>query len=136
MRRLGQAAGGVLIALGFVGLLLDAGLTDPVGWALWFGGILIAHDALLMPLVIAAGAALGMLAEPLRSPLRAGMIVAGLVVLAVLPTLLAVGRREDNPSILPLDYGAGLLVVLGVTAAACVLTAAAKAVASRVGRRT
>jgi hypothetical protein len=40
--------------------------------------------------------------------------VAGLVTLATLPTVLALGRRADNPSILPLEYGRNLLIVLAL----------------------
>ncbi|MFG1959228.1 hypothetical protein [Nonomuraea sp. NPDC049028] len=58
----------------------------------------------LFALLLAAGAAL-----------RAWLIVAGMVTLATLPTVLALGRRADNPSILPHDYALNLLIVLAGT---------------------
>jgi hypothetical protein len=105
MRWLGYAFGGALVALGCAGLVLNL---DPVGWALWAGGILVAHDAVLVPVVLLAG----VVVRRAGGPVRAGLIVAGLVTLATLPTVLALGRRADNPSILPLDYGRNLLIVL------------------------
>jgi hypothetical protein len=105
MRWIGYALGGALVALGCAGLVLSL---DPVGWALWVGGILVAHDAVLVPVVLLAG----VVVRRAGGPVRAGLIVAGLVTLATLPTVLALGRRADNPSILPLDYGRNLLIVL------------------------
>lgn len=115
MRWLGYAAGGALVVLGFVGLLMDARWTDPVGWATWFGGILVLHDAVLVPIVLVTGLVVRNLT------LRAGLIVAGLVTLAVLPTVLAIGRKADNPSILPLDYGRNLVLVLGTIAVVMII---------------
>ncbi|MEU7827419.1 MULTISPECIES: hypothetical protein [unclassified Nonomuraea] len=108
MRWLGYAFGGALVALGFAGLLMDS---DPPGWALWFGGVLIAHDAVLAPAVLLAG----VLVARAGAALRAWLIVAGMVTLATLPTVLALGRRADNPSILPHDYALNLLIVLAGT---------------------
>ena len=68
----------------------------------------MAHDALLVPAVLLAGVA----ASRAGQWPKAALIVAALVTLATLPTVLALGRRADNPSILPLDYGRGLLLVL------------------------
>ncbi len=107
MRWIGYALGGALVALGCAGLVLSL---DPVGWALWVGGILVAHDAVLVPVVLLAGVAV----RRAGGPVRAGLTVAGLVTLATLPTVLALGRRADNPSILPLEYGRNLLIVLAL----------------------
>ncbi len=107
MRWIGYALGGALVALGCAGLVLSL---DPVGYALWVGGILVAHDAVLVPVVLLAGVAV----RRAGGPVRAGLIVAGLVTLATLPTVLALGRRADNPSILPLEYGRNLLIVLAL----------------------
>jgi hypothetical protein len=116
MRWVAYAAGGGLILLGLAGLLLDAGLTAPPSWALWFGGLAVAHDLVLVPLVLAAGLLVGRL----RAPYRAACVVTGLVTLVALPMVLGFGRRADNPSQLPLDYGAGLAVVLVAVFAAAV----------------
>ncbi|MBF8188509.1 hypothetical protein ITP53_22840 [Nonomuraea sp. K274] len=105
MRWLGYVMGGALVALGFTGLVLDS---DPAGWAWWFAGVLVAHDAILVPAVLLAG----LVASRMGTAARAAMIVGSTVTLATLPTVLALGRRADNPSILPLDYGRNLLLFL------------------------
>ncbi|WP_371778054.1 NAD(P)/FAD-dependent oxidoreductase [Streptosporangium subroseum] len=114
LRWSGYGAGGALIITGLTGLLLDAGRTDPLGWALWFGGLIVAHDALLVPLVLLAGAVAASLREPLRSPARTALITGGVLCLVALPMVWGIGRRADNPSLLPLNYGLNLLVVLAV----------------------
>ncbi|MEV4177973.1 hypothetical protein [Nonomuraea sp. NPDC049709] len=122
MRWLGHAVGGGLVVLGLAGLVME---TDPVGWALWFGVLLVAHDAVLMPAILL----IGLVAGRLGPAPRAALIVAGAVTLATLPTVLALGRRADNPSILPLDYFRNLLLVL----AAVGLTALVSRLAGRAG---
>ncbi|MET7999706.1 hypothetical protein [Nonomuraea glycinis] len=109
MRWVGYAAGGALIVLGLAGLALDGVL---IGWALWFGGILVVHDALLAPGVAVAGTVIGRWPQPVRTAL----ILAGTLTVATLPTVLALGRRADNPSILPLAYGLNLVIVLAAIA--------------------
>ncbi|GAA1661809.1 hypothetical protein AB0C27_05765 [Nonomuraea sp. NPDC048882] len=111
MRWVLYAAGAALVGLGFTGLFLDSG---PIGWALWFGGVVVAHDGILVPVVLLIGLAV----RRAGGAVRAVAIVAGTVTLATLPTVLALGRRADNPSILPLDYVRNLLLVLGVLALA------------------
>ncbi|MFC5831784.1 hypothetical protein [Nonomuraea insulae] len=105
MRWIGYVAGVALVGLGFAGLVMDS---DPIGWAWWFGGVLVAHDAILAPAVLLAGLVLGRTGRWAK----AAAVVAGTVTLATLPTVLALGRRADNPSILPLDYLRNLLLVL------------------------
>ncbi|MBC6461187.1 hypothetical protein [Actinomadura sp. HBU206391] len=112
-RSLAYGAGGGLILVGTCGLLVDADRTDPLGWALWVGGLIVVHDAFLVPLVLLAGAATGRLRKPYRSPLRIALTTAALLCLVALPAVAGIGRRADNPSLLPLDYGRNLLIVLG-----------------------
>ncbi|MEV5327024.1 hypothetical protein WBK31_37890 [Nonomuraea sp. N2-4H] len=114
MRWIMYAAGAALVLLGFAGLIAES---NPVGWAVWFGGAAVAHDAILVPLVLLAGLAL----RRTGWAVRAAAIVAGTVTLATLPTVLALGRRGDNPSILPLAYGRNLLLVLAALALAALL---------------
>ncbi|MEV7806914.1 hypothetical protein AB0O28_28580 [Microbispora sp. NPDC088329] len=119
-RSLGYGLGGGLVVAGIAGLVVDARLTDPLGWALWFGGLIVAHDGVLVPLVLLTGVATGRLREP--SPVRAGLTVAAVLSFLALPMVAGIGRRADNPSLLPLDYGRNLLVVLGLIALVTALT--------------
>ncbi|WP_329430457.1 hypothetical protein OG339_20900 [Streptosporangium sp. NBC_01495] len=130
-RRAAYGVGAALIITGFTGLLLEADRTDPLGWALWFGGLIVAHDALVVPLVLLAGAATAWLREPFLSPVRAALVTAGILCLVALPAVLGIGRRADNPSLLPLDYGRNLAAVLAVIA----LAAACAMVVSRLRAR-
>ncbi|KAB8168728.1 hypothetical protein FH609_007640 [Streptomyces sp. 3MP-14] len=113
-----SAAGLVLLAAG-VRLLwtgTDEGVPARVGG--WLLGVLLAHDLLLVPLVLLVGWAVRRV--PGRGALRAGLLTGGCLVLVALPPLL---RRNEAryPTSLPLDYPRGLAVALGVVA---LLTAA------------
>ncbi|MFG1865247.1 hypothetical protein [Microbispora bryophytorum] len=119
-RWLGYGLGGGLVVAGIAGLVVNAHQTDPLGWALWFGGLIAAHDGVLVPLVLLAGVAVGRLTKP--SPVRAALTVAAVLSLVALPMVAGIGRRADNPSLLPLDYGRNLLVVLGLIALVTALT--------------
>ncbi|MFI7610897.1 hypothetical protein ACIBP6_06640 [Nonomuraea terrae] len=107
MRPVGYAIGATLIVIGLAGLVTEGIL---VGWALWFGGVLVVHDGLLAPGVAVAGTVISRRPRPVRTTL----ILAGTVAAATLPTVLALGRRADNPSILPLPYGVHLVIVVAV----------------------
>ncbi len=109
MKYLAYAVGVVLFGIGLTGLTRD-GIV--IGWAVCFSGILLAHDALLMPTALLTGTVVGR-----WSPAwRAAVIVAATVTAATLPTILALGRRADNPSVLPLDYPLNLALVLAALA--------------------
>ncbi|MFB4318266.1 hypothetical protein [Actinomadura sp. 21ATH] len=109
-------AGGALIALGLWGILTSTG-SDPAGWALWLGGAAIVHDAVLVPPVLLAGALTARLPAAYRRRVQAALLIGGTVTLVALPLVLGLGRRADNPSLLPLPYGRNLVLVLAVTAA-------------------
>ncbi|WP_204060446.1 hypothetical protein [Microbispora corallina] len=122
-RLAGYGAGAALVVTGLAGLAADARHTHPFGWALWFGGLIAAHDGIVAPLVVTAGVLAGRVREPYRFWLRAALAVGGVLALVALPMVLGIGRRPDNPSLLPLDYGRDLLVVLGAVASAAAVAA-------------
>ncbi|XVQ10585.1 hypothetical protein ACQP1W_50160 [Spirillospora sp. CA-255316] len=130
-RIVGYATGGALIALGLRGLLRDADV-DFLGWAAWFGGAVVVHDAVLAPCVLLVGAATTRLPRSYRRHVQGALMVGGVVALVALPFVLGMGRRADNPSILPLSYGRNLAVVL----AAILLLAGANALWQRYRRRS
>lgn len=102
------AVGCALMLTGAVGLLADPADDHPLGWALWFGGGIIAHDLVIAPLVFIAARAL----RGLPGAVRAGILVSVLIIAGALPVLLTPGRDPGNPSLLPLPYGRNLLLVL------------------------
>lgn len=120
-----MSARGLLAAragLGGAGLFLLAvggrhieQLRDPYEVLVWLAGAVLVHDALLAPLVLAAG--LLVAALPARRALRTALVTGGALTLVALPALLRPGSPA-NPSVLPLPYGRNLLLLLGLTAAA------------------
>jgi hypothetical protein len=102
------------------------------GVLLFLVGVLVWHDLLLMPLVIAAGLLIG---RYVPAGARAAVRVAALCSLALLvvatPLVLGVGRVAGDPSVLPRPYGWGLALVLTLLWASALGTIAAR----RAGRR-
>lgn len=127
-RGIAYVVGCALMLTGVAGLLADPGDNQPVGWALWFAGGVVAHDLVIAPLVFVAGRAL----RGLPGTVRAGLLVSVLVVAGTLPVLLGLGRKPDNPSILPLPYGRNLLLVLAVVWAATGVATGVVLVARRI----
>ncbi len=122
----------ITVGAAVMGYAVWAGVTgpgaDPVGVLLFLGGVLVLHDAVLLPAAIGAGALIGRFVPAAgRVPVRVGALVAMALCVVAAPLVLGFGRVADNPSVLPLPYGRNLVLVLVVVAAA----AAAGAVAMR-----
>lgn len=118
------AAGWAVIGYGIFGTLRDAARTRPENFALWFVGSAVVHDALIAPVVFLVALGLVRLVSPrIRPVIQAGLIVAGSVTVVSLPFVLGRGGAPGNPSALPRNYTAGLLIILGVIAAVTALAA-------------
>lgn len=109
----------VLIAVGVLGLALGAYvLVDTValkrlpGVALWIGGAIVLHDAVISPLVFGLGVltrrAGHRLAGSIIVTVQAAIVLGSLMTLIVLPAIVAQDLGPKNPSILPLDYALNL----------------------------
>ncbi|MEV5973984.1 hypothetical protein [Streptomyces sp. NPDC051921] len=109
--------GGLGVCLVGVGAWHLAAQPDPYDALVWLAGAVVLHDAVLAPLVLAAG--LLVAAVPARPVVRGTLIVCGALVLVTLPLLLRPGA-PPNPSALPLPYARNLLVVLALVTAAAV----------------
>ncbi|MCB5183175.1 hypothetical protein [Streptomyces antimicrobicus] len=114
-------------AVGLLGVLLIgiggrclAAEPDPYAVLLWLAGALVLHDAVLAPLVFAAGLLLAVL--PARPVVRGALISGAALTLITLPLLLRPGA-PPNPSALPLPYARNLLLSLAAVAAAAALLA-------------
>lgn len=113
--RLALAALGV--AAGAYGgwLLVTAGTRDLVAVAVWLGGGVVAHDAVLAPATLLGGVLAGRLLPPRwrGAAARAAVLLGPLTLLAV-PVLGRFGARADNPTLLDRPYWTGwaVLVVL------------------------
>jgi hypothetical protein len=116
MRAASYAFGVALIALGFGGLLTHAADTHPIGWALWFLGVVVVHDFVFVPAVLVGASLVARLPAPYRTPLQVAAVLGGCLAAVALPLVLGYGRDPGNPSQLPLAYGRNLLVVLSIIA--------------------
>lgn len=112
-RRTLIALGALGMTYAVIGALTDA---DVKGGALIFLiGVLIAHDGVLLPVTIAVGALAGRFTPlRLRGLVRAALIVSLAVTVVAFPLVFGNGRAADNPSLLPLHYGRGLLEIYAI----------------------
>ena len=109
-RRTLIASGALVIAYAVSGAVADDDLK--AGALVFLAAVLVAHDGLLLPLVIGAGALIGRILAPgPRGPVRVAAVISLAVTIVAVPLVLGRGRVPGNPSVLPLDYGRGLLVV-------------------------
>jgi hypothetical protein len=130
--RLGLAVGAAIFAFGLYGLLHNAVQTVPLDVLKWIAGSLILHDAIVAPAVLATGLALTrLLSTAIRAGMQATLAVCAVVVVMSVPVLEAVGRRPDNPSLLPHDYGQNLAIVIAAILVGGTLLTLARAVRAR-----
>jgi hypothetical protein len=118
---IGVVVGGGIMLHGLAGLLRQASVTRPGAWAVWLLAILAAHDLVLAPAVLLVGGLLsvalgGVAGQRLWPPLRAGLVIAGAVLLVTMPALVGGGRSTDptNPTLLPNHYPRSLALVIGL----------------------
>jgi energy-coupling factor transporter transmembrane protein EcfT len=129
----------VLVAIGAItiGYAVLSTFADPdvklLGVLIFLAAVLVLHDGILLPITIGVGVLFGRLPLPARVPVRVAALISLPITIVALPLVLGYGRSPDNPSILPLHYGRGLLVTL---AAIWVPTAVITAIRLRRHRRT
>jgi hypothetical protein len=116
---------GLLLATGVVvtavGLwrLLQLGLHNLFATAVWLGGGVITHDAVLAPVTVAlVFAATRVLPSWWRAPVAAGAVVLGTVTVGAIPVLGRFGARSDDPTLLDRNYQGGWLVLTAAVAVA------------------
>jgi hypothetical protein len=106
------AAGTLVMGYAVVGALTDPDV-KPVGVLVLLAGVVIGHDAVLLPVMIGVGVLIGCVVPAGdRTAVRAGALCSLAVTVVALPLVLGSGRIADNPSVLPLPYGRGLATVL------------------------
>jgi hypothetical protein len=113
---IGLAAGVPIMAYAVRGALVDAHLTQPAELARWIVGLAVIHDLVLVPLVLAIGAAVHRLV-PHRAlpPVRAALLTSAVLTAVAWPFVRGYGRNPAVPSLLPRNYAWGLLAALAVT---------------------
>lgn len=114
-RRLLTAAGLAMLAFGVAGLLRHADETVPLNALKFLLGGLILHDGFWAPAVMVGGLLLARLVpRRFRPTVQGALIVSAALTLVAIPPLTGRGKLANNPSILPQDYGTGLLTALAV----------------------
>ena len=121
-------AGALLSVIGGIVLLNDIPARQYPAIIVWLVAVLVAHDVVIAGVVFAVAFA-GRRAEgrvPHRRILAAqgALAVGGVMVLLVTPEIVKKAAGTANPSVLPLDYGINLiilLVALAVAASAAVV---------------
>ncbi len=126
------AFGAAAVGYGLWGLVGTADRTRPVFAALWFGGGVLAHDALLAPgALLVAGAVVRWVPVRARSVVQGALFVSAAVSLVALPLVAGLGGAAGNPSANPLPYPRNLALVLAAVWGAAVLLVVARAVRDR-----
>ncbi len=110
------AAGVAMMGYGLWGQVVSSD-TKRVRVAVLIVAAALAHDLVFAPLVIALGWALRHVVRgPVRGSVQGAVLVATSLLLIAIPGLGRYGARGDNPSVLPRNYQAGLMIALGVVA--------------------
>lgn len=111
----GASLGATLGIVGLRSLFGAAHDTRPLVAAKWMLGLAIAHDLVLVPVVLAVGVAVRRFVPAAgRSSVSSGLLVSGTVALVAWPMVRGYGRLANNPSILPRNYATGLAITLAV----------------------
>jgi hypothetical protein len=110
---LSAAAGWAVIAYGVRGAFQHHIDTNPRDLAWFFFGGALVHDLVFAPLLLLGGVLVAR-AVPARARaiVQAALIVSGTVALFAYPAVRGYGRAVHNPSALPHNYAAGLLLIL------------------------
>jgi len=107
------AAGWALIGWGARGVLHHHVDTRPGQLARFLLGGALAHDLLLAPVVLLTGVLLARsVPGRWRAPIQAALLISGTLILFAYPLLRGYGRVLRNPTSLPHNYSANLLVVI------------------------
>jgi hypothetical protein len=109
------AAGWAVIGFGLRGILQHSIDTRPSNLARFVVGGALLHDLVVAPIVVVAGVVLAR-AVPgrARAAVQAALVVTAIVALFSYPLVRAYGLAANNPTSLPHNYAANLLIVLGV----------------------
>lgn len=129
---IGLALGAPVMAVGVVGAVRSSAGLEPVDLARWMIGSAVVHDLVLVPVVLAVGTLARRLVPRWAWPVvRWALLTTGALALFAWPYVRGYGRNPNVPSLLPRNYGLGLLAYM----AAVWLLAGALLVAIGAARR-
>ena len=115
------------------GIWADRRYTAPAGLLEWLAGSIVLSDFVMAPVFLVVGFGVARLVPAVVRPaVVLGLMATGAVLAVGVPVLAASRRPRANSTVLPLDYGRGLLATL---AGVAVLTAIGAGVLVRRSRR-
>ena len=113
------ALGWAIIAVGLRGILVNDIDTRPASLARFVVGGALIHDLLVAPLVIAAAAGVAKVVRGrARAAVQAALAATAVLALFSYPLVRGYGLAANNPTSLPHNYAANLLIVVSVVWAA------------------
>ena len=113
-------------------LLHDDGLERWRSQVVWLASGVLAHDAVIAPLVVILGVAAARLWRPrARGTIAVGFIVWATVTVAVANVLLPIGGRPDNASLMNRPYVLAWVIFTGVVVATTAIAVARGRVKAR-----
>ena len=116
------AAGWAVILWGVRGALHHHIDTRPTELARFFVGAAVIHDLIFAPVVLGAGVLIARLVPGRwRAPVQAALLISGCAALFAWPEVRDYARVNHNPTSLPHNYTANLLVVAAAVWIATVL---------------
>ena len=132
--RLVLGATGVVLVLVGVVFLSDDGVGDLVGVGAWLVGGVVAHDAVVAPLVVVVGV-LGVprLPPAFRAPAVVGLVVLMTVTLMAVPVIGRFGAKADDHGLLNRPYVVLWLLFAALLVVAVVIASWARRRAPRIG---
>lgn len=116
--------GAVFIGIGLYNLFTTITFPQLTNLAVWLIGVVVVHDFVIAPAIIAVGFVLSRtVSARIRPIVQGGFIVAAVLTAISIPVVLGLGRYPGNPSLLPLDYGRNLVIILITVAVVTVILA-------------
>ncbi len=109
----GLAIGGLVMAYGIRGVLVDAGQTHPTELARWVIGVALLHDLVVVPAALATATVLRRTVSSRLWPiLRWALVTSAVLTAFSIPLVRGYGRNATVPSLLNRNYAAALVAYL------------------------
>ena len=114
-------AGGLLLAFGIFRLVTEIAVPDLLALALWLGGAVILHDAVLSPGIVGVGRMLRRIPARARTFVQGALIAGGAVTVVAIPLIYRADSQPDAKALLEQDFRVNLALLLALVVAVAVL---------------
>ena len=125
-------AGIALLAFGIFRLLSEIPTHSLLVLAVWLAAALVIHDAILEPSVVGVGWLLRRyIPDRGRRYLQVALIIIALITVITLPMIFLRGSQPEAKALLLRNYGANLILIIGIIAIVSLILYAVRAVRDR-----